>query len=117
MARRPQRGEVWSVGFDPAVGLEIREVRPAVVLSGNSIGRLPLRVVVPVTEWQPAFAASPRFVSLPATSANGLSKNSGADASQVKSISETRFVQFLGSIDAAQVDEIALAIALRVEAL
>jgi hypothetical protein len=77
MARRLRRGEVWSVRFDPSVGSEIQKVRPAVVLSGDSIGRLPLRIVVPVTDWQPAFAAFPWFVLLPATSANGLTKDSG----------------------------------------
>ncbi len=116
MARRPRRGEVWSVRFDPSVGSEIRKVRPAVVLSGDNIGRLALRIVVPVTDWQPAFASLPWFVLLPATSANGLSKDSGADAFQVKSVSEARFVQFVGSLDAALVDEIASAIALCVEA-
>jgi mRNA interferase MazF len=107
---------VWSVRFDPSVGSEIRKVRPAVVLSGDTIGRLPLRIVVPVTDWQLAFAALPWFILLPPTSTNGLTKDSGADAFQVKSVSEVRFVRFLGSIDAAQVDEIASAVALCVEA-
>jgi mRNA interferase MazF len=98
------------------VGSEIRKVRPAVVLSGDTIGRLTLRIVVPVTDWQPAFAALPWFVLLPPTLANGLMKDSGADAFQVKSVSEARFVRFLGSIDAAQVNEIASAVALCVEA-
>lgn len=116
MARRPRRGEVWSVRFDPSVGSEIRKVRPAVVLSGDAIGRLPLRIVVPITEWQPAFAALPWFVPIGADPTNGLAKDSGADAFQVKSVSETRFVQLLGSIDAALADEIAAAIALCIEA-
>ncbi len=38
------------------------------------------------------------------------------DAFRVPSISEGRFVRFLGSIDATQAEEIAAAIALRVEA-
>jgi mRNA interferase MazF len=43
---------------------------------------------------------------------NGLSKDSGADAFQTKSVSETRFVRRLGVLTAVQVDEIAEAIAL-----
>jgi mRNA interferase MazF len=27
----PKRGEVWAVAFDPAVGAEIRKLRPAVL--------------------------------------------------------------------------------------
>jgi mRNA interferase MazF len=41
-AQAPQRGEVWLIDFDPAVGAEIRKLRPAVVLSVDAIGRLPL---------------------------------------------------------------------------
>jgi mRNA interferase MazF len=52
----PLRGEVWLVDFDPAVGAEIRKLRPAVVLSLDTIGRLPLRMVVPVTDWKMAYA-------------------------------------------------------------
>ena len=38
----PRRGEIWLVDFDPAVGAEIQKVRPAVVISLDAIGRLPL---------------------------------------------------------------------------
>lgn len=55
-APQPRRGEIWLVRFDPSVGAEIRKQRPAVVLSVDGIGRLPLRIVVPVTDWNPMFA-------------------------------------------------------------
>jgi mRNA interferase MazF len=108
----PKRGEVWLVDFDPAVGAEIRKVRPAVVVSMDTIGRLPLRLVVPVTDWKPPYAGIPWFVELPATTSNGLTKDSGADCFQTKSVSETRFVRPLGVVTAAQMDEIAAAIGL-----
>ncbi len=79
-AQPPQRGQIWMVRFDPSLGAEIRKIRPAVVLSLNTIGRLPLRIVVPVTDWQSPFAHLPWFVRLPASPSNGLSKDSGADA-------------------------------------
>lgn len=115
-APRPQRGEIWSVRFDPSVGAEIRKLRPAVVLNLDSIGRLPLRIVVPLTDWQPTFAALPWFVPVPASTGTGLAKDSGADAFHVKSVSETRFVRRIGSVSSAQLDEIAAAIALCVGA-
>jgi mRNA interferase MazF len=55
----PKRGEIWQVRFDPASGAEIRKVRPAVVVSVDAVGRLPLRIVVPITDWQPRYASFP----------------------------------------------------------
>lgn len=47
----PKRGEVWNVNFDPSVGAEIRKIRPAVVISSDAVGRLPIKIVVPATEF------------------------------------------------------------------
>ena len=113
---RPQRGEIWSVQFDPSVGAEIRKVRPAIVVNRDSVGRLPLRIIVPLTDWQSLFAKLPWFVMIPQSAANGLAKDSGADAFQVKSVSENRFVRRIGRVSDQQLEEIAAAIALCVGA-
>jgi mRNA interferase MazF len=112
----PRRGEVRLVDFDPAIGAEIQKIRPAVVISMDTVGRLPLRMVVPITDWKPLYAGFPWFVELPTSLANGLAKDSGADTFQTKSVSESRFVRFLGTISGSQLDEIATAIALCVGA-
>lgn len=112
----PVRGEVWRIRFDPAEGDEIKKVRTAVVLSENAIGRLRLKIVVPITEWKPRYASFPWFVRLTPSAANGLTKESGADAFQVKSISETRFLDRLGELASDELDEIANAIAICVGA-
>ncbi len=77
------------------------------VISEDAVGRLRLKIVVPITEWKARYATYPWFVQLVPTPANGLTKDSGADASQVKSISETRFLNRLGTLTAAQLDDIA----------
>ena len=115
-APRPRRGEIWLVRFDPSVGAEIRKQRPAVVMSVDGIGRLPLRIIAPLTDWKPVFANMSWFVFLTPSTANGLSKDSGVDAFQIKSVSETRFVRRLGVVTDIQLDEIASAIALCVGA-
>ena len=115
-APTPARGEIWLVDFDPAVGAEIQKLRPALVISVNAIGRLPLRMVVPVTDWKPLYASFPWFVAIPAEPANGLHKDSGADAFQSKSVSLRRFARRLGTATAGQVDAVASAIALCVGA-
>jgi mRNA interferase MazF len=112
----PNRGEIWLIDFDPAVGAEIQKVRPAVVISLDTIGRLPLRLVVPITDWKASYAGYPWFVYISASPTNGLLKDSGADCFQTKSISEARFVRQLGAVTSSQVDEIASAIGLCVGA-
>ncbi|MDB9317343.1 type II toxin-antitoxin system PemK/MazF family toxin [Nodularia spumigena] len=41
----PKRGEIWLVNFDPTVGAEIKKVRPAVVISSDSVGKLPIKLI------------------------------------------------------------------------
>jgi len=116
MTRNSVRGEVWRIRFDPAEGDEIKKIRTAVVMSENAIGRLRLKIVVPITEWKPRYANYPWFVHLVPAPTNGLTKDSGADAFQVKSISETRFLDRLGELPAGELDDIANAIAICVGA-
>lgn len=115
-APTPARGEVWMVAFDPSVGSETRKVRPALVVRLDSIDRLPLRLVVPITDWKPQYASYPWFTLLSPDAANGLTKDSGADAFQTKSVSLSRFVRPLGVVTAAQLDAVASGIALCVGA-
>ncbi len=108
----PSRGEIWLVGFDPQVGSEIAKVRPAVVINSDEIGRLPLRIVVPITDWKQKYVMMPWFVNILPNTTNNLVKSSAADSFQVKSLSIKRFIERIGSLSSAQIDEIAAAIAL-----
>lgn len=112
----PARGEVWMLRFDPVKGSEIGKTRPAVVVSPASVGRLPLRIVVPITAWNTKFAAVPWLIFIKPSKRNGLHKESAADCFQVKSVSLTRFVQKLGELRATDIDEISAGIALCVGA-
>jgi mRNA interferase MazF len=100
------------VDFDPSVGEEMQKRRPALVISVDSVGRLPLRMVVPLTDWKPRYANYPWFVRLPADAKNHLSNDSAADAFQTKSLSLLRFARRLGTVTQPQLDDVASAIAL-----
>ena len=102
--------------FDPVTGAEIAKTRPAVVLNLPAVGKLPLRIVVPITEWKPAYAVAPWLVYLKPTKANGLSKDSAGDAFQVKSVSVDRFISRAGAVTADQLEQISAAVALCVGA-
>jgi len=105
------RGEVWMVNFDPTMGDEIQKTRPAAVVSIGAAFRHRLRIVVPITGWQPRFADDFWMIPLPATPANGLDKDSAANTFQVKSVSEERFVRKIGVLTSDEMDAITAAIA------
>ncbi len=68
----PQRGEIWLVNFDPTIGAEIRKTRPAIVVSADGVGRLPIKLVAPVTDWKPPFTPNIWHVRIDPDPNNGL---------------------------------------------
>jgi mRNA interferase MazF len=55
------RGDVWLINLDPTVGAEIKKTRPAVIVNDDAVGILPLRVIVPITEWKDRYALRKRI--------------------------------------------------------
>lgn len=110
------RGEVWEVNLDPTIGAEIRKIRPCVIVNRDALARLPLRIIVPLTEWDPRFESAPWHIQIDPTEANGLSKKSSADTFQVRSISQQRLVRRLGvlaTLDMSKINQgLALTLAL-----
>jgi mRNA interferase MazF len=88
------------------------KTRPAVVVNVPAVGRLPLRIVVPVTGWHASHATVSWLVRLEASTRSGLGKESTADCFQVKSVSVARFATKLGTVRADELEEICAAIAL-----
>ena len=98
----PSKSEIWMVDFNPSTGAEINKTRPAVVISEDSIGKLPLRILVPITDWKPSYHTYPWFVHFTPSPVNGLTKESGADAFQIKSLSVNRFRYRIGKLTATE---------------
>ena len=109
------RGDVWLVNLDPTIGQEIKKTRPAVVVSSNSIGKLPLKIIVPITDWKPPYANYPWMVYLEPDQQNGLPKKSGADTFQVRSVDQARLTRKLGQLPEPVMEEIAAGIAICIE--
>lgn len=93
------QSDIWMVEFFPQKGSEITKVRPAVVVSSDIIGKLPLKTVVPITDWSKRYADYPWMLKIDASSENGLSKTSAIDCFQIKSFSTDRFKEKLGNVD------------------
>ncbi len=106
------RGDVWLINLDPTVAAEIKKTRPAVIVNDDAVGVLPLRVIVPITERGDRYAVAPWMVYLPPDPQNGLDKPSAADTFQVRSLSQSRFVQQLGRLSEITMQEKSRALAL-----
>ena len=104
------KGEIWLINLDPTIGAEIRKTRPAVIVSEDAIGILPLRVIVPLTDWKERYAVAPWMIAIAPDAQNGLAKPSGADAFQIRSVSQERFVQHIGALNNETIKQILQAI-------
>ena len=112
-----RRGNIWLINLDPTVGSEIKKTRPAVIVNDDAIGILPLKVIVPITEWKDSYSVAPWMVRLEADAENGLKKTSAVDAFQVRSVAHERFVRQVGKLSDMAMQEIgrALAVVLSIE--
>ncbi|MBD3794571.1 MAG: type II toxin-antitoxin system PemK/MazF family toxin [Epsilonproteobacteria bacterium] len=81
-------------------------------MSNNDISILPLKVVVPFIGYKDIHKAKSWLVVVKPNVTNGLSKTSTADALNIRSISDERFLKKIGTID--EVTYLALVKAMRV---
>lgn len=105
-----KRGEIWLVALDPTIGSEIKKTRPAVIISSDLVGILPLKIIVPFTDWKDRYASASWMVRIDPEINNGLSKPSAADGLQVRSVSQYRLIKHLGFLSPLQVAQIVQAV-------
>src|SRR6185369_15516453 len=110
----PRRGDVCLVDLDPTRGPEMKKTR-VVVISSDAIGVLPIKLGVPITEWQPSFANHLWHVRLEPDSRNGLTKVSALDVLQMRALAVERFIKRNGPATAAVLGEVTAALAAIVE--
>lgn len=88
-----RQGEIWLVSLDPTVGAEIKKTRPAIIVNNNTLGRLPLKIIVPVTDWKDRYSLALWMVRIVPDKQNKLAKDSSADCFQIRSVAEERCVK------------------------
>ena len=92
-------GEIWLIDLEPTIGAEIRKTRLAIIVSNNAVGILPLKIIVPITDWKPQYANILWMIQLIPNEQNHLQKPSAADTFQIRSVAQERFAKQVGMLD------------------
>jgi mRNA interferase MazF len=93
-----KQGSIWQVNLNPTIGSEIKKSRPCLILNNDKIGKLPLKVDAPITDFKEHYTLVPWMVTLEPTKENGLSKKSTIDLFQVRSVSQQRLTHKIGNV-------------------
>lgn len=101
-----KQSEIWLVDLDPTKGAELQKKRPAIIVNDDRLGKLPLKIIVPITDWKDHYHFAPWMIKIEPNDVNGLSKISSADCFQVRSLSQERLIKKLGNIDNTSLDNI-----------
>ena len=105
-----KQGQIWEIYLSPTIGAEIKKKRSAVIINDDAIGILPLKVIVPITEWKDRFQGAIWLVRIEPDSENKLMKSSAIDTFQIRSVSTKRFLRKTGSVSSNVLGEIKAAV-------
>jgi mRNA interferase MazF len=94
-----KQGEIWQIGLDPTIGAEMKKSRPGLIINIDTLGKLPLKIIVPITEWKDQYGNYPWMIKIIPTQQNGLTKVSSIDCFQIRSVSVERFTTLIGSVE------------------
>ncbi len=93
-----KKGEVWLVNLDPTIGTEMKKSRPCVILNNDTVGKLALKIIAPLTDFKTHYEMVSWMVTVEANKSNGLSKKSSIDLFQVRSLSQKRLAYKVGCV-------------------
>lgn len=99
-----KQGEIWQINLDPTIGSEMKKIRPCIILNNNTVGKLPLKVIAPLTDFKEHYRVIPWMVIVEPNSRNGLKKISAIDLFQVRSLSQKRLIKKIGFVDKEVID-------------
>ena len=59
-----KQSEIWLVNLDPTVDSEIKKTRPVGIVNDDTLGKLPLKVIVPFTDWKEHYSIAEWWLKL-----------------------------------------------------
>ena len=96
--------DIYLTRFDPAIGSEQGGIRPAIIISGESINEnMNVCIICPLSSKIKNF---PGCFVIPKNEKNGLSEDSEVMTFQVRVISKERFIKKLGIISNRDLERI-----------
>lgn len=99
-----RRGEAWWVSFDPSVGGEIRNQRPAVILSNDDSNLIQNRIqVVPMTTNVSRLYPGEAYITV-----NGIRHK--CMANQIRTVSKLRVSNLFGRLSGADMQRVEQAV-------
>ena len=106
-----KQGDIWQIELDPAIGAEMKKSRPALIVSVDALGKLPLKIIAPITDWKEHYSDYPWMVKILPSKQNGLVKASVVDCFQIRSVSIERLAARLGYVEPEIVKQVQEAVA------
>lgn len=105
-AGHPRRGEIHLTTLNPAVGHEIQQTRPALVIQNEVSNRLSdITIVAPITSTV-RFPLNLVHVVLAANKSTGLTVTSVALMNQIRAVDRTRLIKRLGMVDGETLERV-----------
>jgi mRNA interferase MazF len=101
-----KQGEIWLVNLEPTLGAEMKKVRPALVVSDDALGKLPLKIIVPITDWKAHYAEVVWMQQINPNNGNGLQKISSIDCFQIRCVAQERLIKKLGNITNREIAQV-----------
>ena len=101
-----KQGEIWLINLDPTVGAEMNKTRPAVIVNDDQLGKLPLKIIAPITDWKEHYSIAPWMIAINPSIQNGLTKKSSIDCFQLRSVSKNRLIKRIGTVSDSEISQI-----------
>ena len=96
--------DIYLTRFDPALGSEQKGIRPAIIISGESLNEnMDVCIICPLSSKIKNF---PGCFVIPKSESNGLSEDSEVMTFQVRVISKERFIKKVGIISNRDLERI-----------